>query len=382
MFPLLQPQKIPFARPYNVSQNLTARSRLSALPWQLHVPPHCQLWVIPSTEIQPRQMTIGIPIHRTFFLMAVPACLLPLSQALPRPLRLLHQAKPSIHYPPIHLPTVSRSHLDLLDSINAPPSFHQIVLILRRPQLGPVVSPLRRSFPLIVISLDTHPILLIALLMAAPHRLPRMSAWEMRLLPILRLLSCDPRPTKIPHEWASDRRSLSSRPHPLPHPIQDTYAGACPHWCFPPIRRRCHHHPMLLMTSYSGIAHYMAIETWSMADRTDGASIAQFRVWIVRSCPVWKIIWAGNHVKYLLLVTGTSPYLLIAGLLSQPRLGDHVRVIREHAVERESVPSVFDVFNIGESSQDRNRPSAVREHATSRYTSTAGAYTVIEGLCL
>jgi hypothetical protein len=119
-----------------------------------------------------------------------------------------------------------------------------------------------------------------------------------------------------------------------------------------------------------------------MANRTDGALIAQFRLRIVRSRPVWKIIWAGNHVKYLLLGTGTSPHLLLAGFLAQSRLSDRVRVVREHTVERDSVPSVFDVFNIGESSQDRNRPSAVREHATSRYTSVAGAYTVMDSLCL
>ncbi|KAH0826344.1 hypothetical protein J3R83DRAFT_5299 [Lanmaoa asiatica] len=65
------------------------------------------------------------------------------------------------------------------------------------------------------------------------------------------------------------------------------------------------------------------------------------------------------------------PHLLVAGLLSHTRVGDRVRVIREHSIERESVPSVFDVFNLGESSQNRNRPLPVREPVTSRYTSLA-----------
>lgn len=125
----------------------------------------------------------------------------------------------------------------------------------------------------------------------------------------------------------------------------------------------------------------MAIGIRAVADRTDGASIAQFRVWIVKSRPVREIIWAGDHVMYSLFGTGTSAHLLVAGLLSQPRLSDRARVVMEHTVERESVPSVFDVFNIGESSQDRNGPSPVREPATSRYTSIAGAYVVMPCAC-
>lgn len=118
-----------------------------------------------------------------------------------------------------------------------------------------------------------------------------------------------------------------------------------------------------------------------MADHTEGASIAQSRIRIVRSHrPARKINWASNHVTYSFHGARIFPYHLVAGLSSQTRLGDRVRVIREHSVERESVPSVFDVFNIGESSQDRNRSSPVREPAVSRYTSIAGAYIAIESL--
>ena len=77
----------------------------------------------------------------------------------------------------------------------------------------------------------------------------------------------------------------------------------------------------------------------------------------------------------------TYTYLLVAGS-AHTRLGDRARVVREHYTERESVPSVFDVFNIGESTQDGNRPGPVREPAASRYTSIVGAYIAMEGLYL
>ena len=51
------------------------------------------------------------------------------------------------------------THLDQLQSINAPPLFHffQILPILHsQPRLHPVVSPLRRSLPIIVILRDIH----------------------------------------------------------------------------------------------------------------------------------------------------------------------------------------------------------------------------------
>ncbi|KAG9311229.1 hypothetical protein JVU11DRAFT_8306 [Chiua virens] len=64
--------------------------------------------------------------------------------------------------------------------------------------------------------------------------------------------------------------------------------------------------------------------------------------------------------------SGEQPWLS-----SQTRLGPGVRVIGERSTEREAVPSVFDVFNIGESSSDRIRPSSVREPVTSRYPSIA-----------
>ncbi|KAF8132841.1 hypothetical protein EV363DRAFT_1397763 [Boletus edulis] len=102
-----------------------------------------------------------------------------------------------------------------------------VLILQRQPQLHPVAAPLRRSLPLIVMSLAIHPILLIAPLLAA-HRLPHMIAWEMSFLPVLRLLSSDRRPPKILRDWARDRRSLSSCPHTLPLPTSDTHPGACP----------------------------------------------------------------------------------------------------------------------------------------------------------
>ena len=125
------------------------------------------------------------------------------------------------------------------------------------------------------------------------------------------------------------------------------------------------------------MVHYLAMGMHSMADRADGPPIAQFRIWIVRSLPIWRFIWANNRVQCSFSGTPIFPYVLSAGL-PQSRLGDRVRVIREHSVERESVPSVFDVFNIGESSQERNRPA--RESAVPRYTSIAGAFLAIESL--
>ena len=91
-------------------------------------------------------------------------------------------------------------------------------VLYRQQPLHPTVSPLRRSLPLIVMSLDIHPFL-IAHLTAVPHRLPRTSTWGVRSLPVLRLLSCDPRPAKLLREWAPDRQSLSNLPHRLPLPI-------------------------------------------------------------------------------------------------------------------------------------------------------------------